>query len=104
MSTSPGRMLYPRSFVLKIRGGVYNLNPLFIAVPGALTAAGGLAYGATHPRAQLFGKTICRTNSARKLALTFDDRPNPGVPPKLLHLPDRYNAEATFFLIGRYVL
>ena len=102
-TTSPGRMLYPRSFALKIRGGIYNLNPLFIAVPGALTAAGALAYGATHPRAQLFGKTICRTNSTRKLALTFDDGPNPAITPKLLDLLDRYNARATFFLIGRYV-
>jgi len=102
-TTSPGQMLYPRSFALKIRGGVYNLNPLFIAVPGALTAAGALAYGVTHPRAQLFGKTICRTNSARKLVLTFDDGPNPAITPKLLDLLDRYNAKATFFLIGRYV-
>ncbi len=79
------------------------MNPLFIAVPGALTAAGALAYGATHPRAQLFGRTICRTNSARKLALTFDDGPNPAITPKLLELLERYNAKATFFLIGRYV-
>ena len=79
------------------------MNPLFIAVPGVLTAAGALAYGSVHPRAQLFGKTICRTNSARKLALTFDDGPNPTITPKLLDLLDRYKAKATFFLIGRYV-
>jgi peptidoglycan/xylan/chitin deacetylase (PgdA/CDA1 family) len=96
-------MLYPWSFAWKIRGEMFNLNPLFIAVPGALTTAGALAYGAVHPRAQLFGETICRTNSARKLALTFDDGPNPAITPKLLDLLDRYNAKATFFLIGRYV-
>ncbi len=79
------------------------MNPLIIAVPGALTAAGALAYGARHPRAQVFGRTICRTNSARKLALTFDDGPNPAITPKLLDLLDCYNAKATFFVIGRYV-
>jgi peptidoglycan-N-acetylglucosamine deacetylase len=79
------------------------VNPLFLGVPGALAAAGVIAYGARHPRAQLFGRTICRTNSARKLALTFDDGPNPAITPKLLDLLDRYKAKATFFVIGRYV-
>ena len=79
------------------------MNPLFLAVPGALTTVGIIAYGAAHPRAQLFGQTICRTSSPRKLAITFDDGPNPAITPKLLDLLDRYNAKATFFLIGRYV-
>jgi len=79
------------------------MNSLFIAVPGAVAALGAAAYGAAHPRSQLFGRTICQTNSARKLALTFDDGPNPSITPKLLDLLDRYNAKATFFLIGRYV-
>ena len=79
------------------------MHALLIAVPGALTTVGVIAYGAVYPRAQLFGRTICRTNSARKLALTFDDGPNPTITPRLLDLLDRYNAKATFFLIGRYV-
>src|SRR2546430_264745 len=79
------------------------MNSLFIAVPGAVAALGtAAAYGAAHPRSQLFGRTICRTNSARKLALTFDDGPTPSMTPKLLDLLDRYSAKATFFLIGRY--
>ena len=79
------------------------MNPLLLAVPGAFTTVGIIAYGAAHPRAQLFGQTICRTSSPRKLAITFDDGPNPAITPKLLDLLDRYNAKATFFLIGRYV-
>jgi peptidoglycan-N-acetylglucosamine deacetylase len=80
------------------------MNSLFIEAPAAFIAAGGLsAYAAVHPRAQLFGRTICRTGSARKLALTFDDGPNPAITPKLLELLDRYHAKATFFVIGRYV-
>ncbi len=79
------------------------MNSLFIAVPGTVAALGAAAYGAAHPRSQLFGRTICRTNFARNLALTFDDGPNPSMTPKLLDLLDRHNAKATFFLIGRYV-
>src|ERR1700756_1689426 len=81
------------------------MNPWLIATPPAVAAAvaGLAAYGGIHPRSQLFGSTTCRTNSPRKLALTFDDGPNPAITPKLLDLLDRYNAKATFFLIGRYV-
>ncbi|PYT96143.1 MAG: polysaccharide deacetylase family protein [Acidobacteria bacterium] len=82
-------------------GGV---NPFLISVPAAVLATGGVAaYGAAFPRAQPFGPTICRTNSPRKLAITFDDGPNPAITPKLLDLLDRYQAKATFFLIGRFV-
>jgi peptidoglycan/xylan/chitin deacetylase (PgdA/CDA1 family) len=79
------------------------MNSMLIAVPGAVAALGAVAIGAAHPRSQLFGRTVCRTNSARKLALTFDDGPNPAITPKLLDLLDRHNAKATFFVIGRYV-
>lgn len=37
------------------------------------------------------------------MALTFDDGPNPSVTPALLDLLDRYEAKATFFLIGAWV-
>ena len=81
------------------------MNPWFIEAPAALAAAaaGITAYGVVYPRAQLFGRTICRTNSPRKLAITFDDGPNPAITPKLLDLLGRHNAKATFFVIGRYV-
>ena len=82
-----------------------RVNSLVIEAPAAVAAAaaGLAAYGAGYPRAQLFGATVCRTNSARKLAITFDDGPNPAITPKLLDLLDRYKAKATFFLIGKYV-
>ena len=74
-----------------------------IATPTTLAGLSALtAYGAVYPRAQLFGPTTCRTTSPRKLAITFDDGPNPVITPKLLDLLDRYNARSTFFLIGRY--
>src|ERR1700720_1799702 len=80
------------------------VNPWMIGAPAvAVAAAGGAAYGGVYPRAQLFGPAISRTNSARKLAITFDDGPNPAITPKLLDLLDRYKAPATFFLIGSYI-
>jgi peptidoglycan/xylan/chitin deacetylase (PgdA/CDA1 family) len=81
-----------------------EVNPWLIEVPAAaaFAAAGITAYAAGNPRAQLFGSTICRTNSPRKLAITFDDGPNPAITPKLLDLLERYNAKATFFVIGRH--
>jgi peptidoglycan-N-acetylglucosamine deacetylase len=80
------------------------MHPLLIGAPGAaLAAAAGLtAYGAVHPRSQLFGSAICSTNSPRKLALTFDDGPNPAMTPRLLELLDRFQARATFFVIGKF--
>ncbi len=80
------------------------MNHWLIAAPPAVAAAaaGIAAYGAVYPRSQLFGATVCRTNSPRKLALTFDDGPNPAITPKLLDLLDRYKARATFFVIGKH--
>jgi peptidoglycan-N-acetylglucosamine deacetylase len=81
------------------------VNPWLIGGPAvaAAAAAGFVAYGGVYPRAQLFGPTVCRTNSPRKLAVTFDDGPNPEITPKLLDLLDRYKAASTFFVIGRYL-
>jgi len=80
------------------------MHPWLMATPPvALAAAAGLtAYGAVHPRSQLFGSAIYCTNSFRKLAITFDDGPNPYVTPKLLDLLDRFNVKATFFVIGKF--
>jgi peptidoglycan/xylan/chitin deacetylase (PgdA/CDA1 family) len=80
------------------------MNPWLIA-PSALVAgaAAMTAYGAVYPRSDLFGPVISHTNAARKLALTFDDGPNPAITPKLLELLARHNAHATFFLVGKFV-
>ena len=77
-----------------------ELLPIVSAVTVASAAV--VAYGAVAPRAQLFGETFCRTNSPRKLAITFDDGPNPSLTPKLLDLLEKHNAKATFFLIGKF--
>jgi peptidoglycan-N-acetylglucosamine deacetylase len=79
------------------------MNPWWIAAPTIVTGMAGMtAYAAVHPRSQLFGLALCATNSPRKLALTFDDGPNPSITPKLLALLDRYKVKATFFVIGQF--
>jgi len=78
--------------------------PWLVAVPAFAAGFAGLtAYGAVNARSQLFGHTLYQSDSPKKLAITFDDGPNPSVTPKLLDLLDRYRAKATFFLLGKYV-
>jgi len=80
------------------------MDPWLIA-PSALVAgaAAMTAYGAVNPRSQLFGPVISGTGAAKKLALTFDDGPNPAITPKLLELLAKHKAPATFFLVGKFV-
>jgi peptidoglycan/xylan/chitin deacetylase (PgdA/CDA1 family) len=65
-------------------------------------AAGTTAWAAVSPYSELFGPVLRHTDSPRKIALTFDDGPNPAVTPKLLDLFDRYAVRGTFFLIGKF--
>jgi peptidoglycan-N-acetylglucosamine deacetylase len=80
------------------------MDPWLVAAPVvAAGMASYIAYGAAHPRSQIFGPTLFATGDAKKLAITFDDGPNPAITPKLLDLLDQHGAKATFFLIGKYV-
>ena len=75
-----------------------------LAGAGALGAGLGLAiYAGQYPTAQIYGKTICRNPGAgRRMALTYDDGPNPAQTPRLMEILDRYDARATFFSIGQW--
>ena len=81
-----------------IAGG---LGSIALTTGGLLGASAGFSWAAIAPSAQLFGRTLRHTNDCKSLALTFDDGPNPSVTPALLHLLDRYNIRATFFVIGK---
>ncbi len=78
-----------------------NFIPAIVS-SGVVAAAGITAWGAVAPSSELFGPTLRHTNSPRKIALTFDDGPNPVVTPKLLNLFDQHSVRATFFLIGKF--
>ena len=81
------------------------MNPkgtLAIAAGAARGRRAGVAvYAGQYPTAQIYGETIHRERGAgKRIALTYDDGPNPEQTPRLLELLARYDAKATFFLIG----
>ena len=76
------------------------MDALGIGVP-SITCLGVAAWGAFHPRSQLFGPTVSKVE--KSCALTFDDGPNSRVTPQLLSLLERYRITATFFVLGKYV-
>ena len=80
-----------------------TINPAWFAAGGACAAGGLLAWGALAPGSQLFGRTLRRLDDTSSMAITFDDGPNPTVTPAVLEILARYNATATFFLIGQRV-
>jgi peptidoglycan/xylan/chitin deacetylase (PgdA/CDA1 family) len=72
-----------------------------LSFSGALAAAGALiTHAAFGPESQLFGSTIIAGHNEAEIALTYDDGPNPAATPQLLEVLGRYNARATFFVIG----
>ena len=80
-----------------------TINPAWFGAGGVCAAAGLFAWGAVAPGSQIFGRTLRRLDDASCMAITFDDGPNPAVTPGVLELLERYNATATFFLIGQRV-
>jgi peptidoglycan/xylan/chitin deacetylase (PgdA/CDA1 family) len=61
-----------------------------------------LIYGAANIHSQLFVSAMCRLDSPREIAITFDDGPHPQTT-EILNLLDKYHAKATFFVIGKNV-
>ncbi len=73
------------------------------AVALALGVGGYAAYETLEaPANQIFGKTIVRgAPSARDVALTFDDGPNPPYTDRILDVLHEERVRATFFVVGR---
>jgi peptidoglycan/xylan/chitin deacetylase (PgdA/CDA1 family) len=55
-----------------------------------------------NPRGSLLGKVLWRGNP-RGVSLTFDDGPHPIHTPRILEILERFQARATFFVIGRHL-
>lgn len=73
-------------------------------IGGALVVNHALILGAVmSPRSRLLGPNLSRLPSDRRarVALTFDDGPDPRVTPRVLDLLGEHGARATFFCIGR---
>jgi peptidoglycan/xylan/chitin deacetylase (PgdA/CDA1 family) len=80
-----------------------TVNPAWFGAGGVCAATGLFSWGAVAARSQIFGPTLRRLDDASRMAITFDDGPNPVVTPGVLELLDRYQTKATFFLIGQRV-
>jgi peptidoglycan/xylan/chitin deacetylase (PgdA/CDA1 family) len=55
-----------------------------------------------NPRGALLGKVLWRGNR-RGVALTFDDGPHPLYTPRVLEILERFQAKASFFVIGKHL-
>lgn len=79
--------------------------------PWALAAVAANHVGLTAvglwPRSRLLGPNVTRLPDAlaatNKIALTFDDGPNPAITPWVLDELDKHDAKATFFCVGEHV-
>lgn len=69
----------------------------------AATALAALVARGLRPESQFFGQTLVAGNDPNELALTYDDGPNDRSTPELLEVLSRFNARATFFMIGKFV-
>ena len=81
---------------------------LRVAGATALGCAGALAVrrlitSGLQPESQLFGPTLISGKDPDEWAFTYDDGPNPRSTPELLDVLARYNARATFFMIGKFI-
>lgn len=81
--------------------GLHNFIFLSAVILAFLTVTG---LGVAIPQFRLFGNFICRGSGAKKrVALTFDDGPDPRSTPQLLKLLRKQTIPATFFCIGKHV-
>lgn len=78
------------------------------ALPWALAAIAsnhaGLAAAAVWPQSTLLGPNLSRlpgTGGQARIALTFDDGPDPAVTPRVMDILDRFGVQGSFFCIGR---
>lgn len=82
---------------------IQDISLLWLLLPGAIYLL-SLIYGSATIQANFFIPAYCATNTEEKfIALTFDDGPNPEFTPQILSVLADYNAQATFFVIGKNI-
>jgi peptidoglycan/xylan/chitin deacetylase (PgdA/CDA1 family) len=82
---------------------VLGTTPLGIGLPAALLV-GILADGIARPASSMLYPTISRGPAKQpRVALTFDDGPDPEITPAVLDSLAEFKARATFFVIGMHL-
>jgi peptidoglycan/xylan/chitin deacetylase (PgdA/CDA1 family) len=75
-----------------------------LAVAGATAAVAAAVHGTLHRNSPVFGAVLGRLRGpGRRVALTFDDGPNPDATPRILDVLAAEGVRATFFLLGKHV-
>ena len=81
--------------------GLFGFSVLTLGLP-TLLLAGLLADGIARPASGVLYPTLAHgPRSGNKVALSFDDGPDPAVTPRVLEALARHGAHASFFVIGR---
>ena len=82
---------------------IQDISLLWLLLPSSSYLL-SLIYGSANIQANFFIPAYCTTNSAEKfISLTFDDGPNPEFTREILSVLADYNAQATFFVIGKNI-
>lgn len=75
-----------------------------VALGAGALAVATFAHGTYHRNSAVFGRALARLpGNAPRVAITFDDGPNPVATPRVLDALAAEGVKATFFLLGRHV-
>lgn len=95
------RLAVAYAAVAVISVSVFGFSLLSVGIPALLLLA-LLADGITRPSSSLLYPTLTHgSRTGHRVALSFDDGPDPDVTPAVLDALAQYGAHATFFTIGR---
>ena len=76
---------------------------MILGLSAGAALVGGAVHGAFHRNSPIFGRPITNLpGSGRRVALTFDDGPNPDATPLILDALEQRGVRATFFILGRH--
>ena len=78
---------------------------MLLEVGAGVALLGAAAHGAFHRNSPIFGRPITRIaagDDTPRVALTFDDGPNPDATPLVLDALRARQVRATFFILGRH--
>jgi peptidoglycan/xylan/chitin deacetylase (PgdA/CDA1 family) len=97
------KVLLSSGAVLLGSAAAFGITPLSIGVPvGAFLTV--LADGILRPSSATLYPTVSHgRRDSNKVALTFDDGPDPQITPRILDILGEHGARASFFVIGRHL-
>lgn len=86
--------------VARLAGSLSDTATVVVAAGAGAALVGGIAVGSMSPSLELFGPAICRGPVGPRVALTFDDGPDPRSTAILCDILDAHDARATFFFLA----